>query len=177
MSRAGRKNPSRQRPGGPLVKPAIPRDDRCRGPTSGRRGDGDRWAPWPRGSRSATGGGAKAGRHKGDTREFRELSFAEQAKSITATIDDLQAAIEHHIDPSPRRVETIETCLAQIDRLRHRLGGAYERPVGPQAASRAVPGDEGVPRVRAGSPRLAEPERAVDFIMEVNEVAPDAGVR
>ena len=36
-----------------------------------------------------------AGRHKGDTKEFCALTFAEQAKSITATINDLQAAIEH----------------------------------------------------------------------------------
>ena len=42
-----------------------------------------------------------AGRHKGDTREFRALSFAEQARSITAAINNLQAAIEHHADHSP----------------------------------------------------------------------------
>ena len=61
-----------------------------------------------------------AGRNKGDTKEFRALSFAEQAKSITATIDNLQAAIEHHVKHSPRRLETIDECLAQVDRLRQR---------------------------------------------------------
>ena len=64
-----------------------------------------------------------AGRHEGDTKEFRELTFAEQARSITATIDNLQAAIEHHIAHSPRRQETTEKCLAQVDRLRQRLAG------------------------------------------------------
>ena len=49
-----------------------------------------------------------AGRHQGDTKEFRDLSFAEQAKSITATINDLQAAIEYHVAHSPRRSEAIE---------------------------------------------------------------------
>jgi len=57
-----------------------------------------------------------AGRHKGNTKEFRELNFAEQAKSITATINNLLAAIEHHVGHSPRRLETIGKCLAQVDR-------------------------------------------------------------
>jgi hypothetical protein len=39
-----------------------------------------------------------AGRLKGGTRKFRALSFAEHAKSITATINNLQAAIEHHVE-------------------------------------------------------------------------------
>ena len=33
------------------------------------------------------------------------------------------------------------------------------------------------PRVRAGSPRLAEPARAGDFVMDVVEDSPDAGLR
>ena len=66
-------------------------------------------------------------RHQGDTKEFRELSFAEQAKSITATIKNLQAAIEHHVEHSPCRSETIEKCLAQIERLGQRLRGTYNQ--------------------------------------------------
>ena len=62
-----------------------------------------------------------AGQHKGHTKGFRALSFAEQAKSITATINNLQAAIEQHAEHSSRRAETIEKCLAQIDGLRQRL--------------------------------------------------------
>lgn len=67
-----------------------------------------------------------AGRHQGNTKEFRELSFAEQANSITATINNLQAAIEHHVGHSPRRRETIETCSAQVDRLRLQLESRYD---------------------------------------------------
>ena len=40
--------------------------------------------------------------HQGDSKEFRALSFAEQAKSITTTIDGLEAAIEHHVVPGLR---------------------------------------------------------------------------
>ncbi len=113
---------------------------------------------------------------KGDTKEFRALSFAEQANSITATIDDLQAAIEQHVEHSPRRLETIEECLAQVDRLRVRLRDAYEQQRHHAGSGRSVPGAEDVPRLRIGSPRLAEPERAADFVMEVAEVSPNAGL-
>ena len=54
--------------------------------------------------------------------ELGELSFAEQAKSITATMNNLQAVIEHHVEYF-RRLETIEKCLAQIERLGQRLRG------------------------------------------------------
>jgi hypothetical protein len=62
-----------------------------------------------------------ARRHKGGTREIRALSFAEQAKSITATINNLQATIEHHVEHSHRQPETLEKCLGQVDHLRQRL--------------------------------------------------------
>ena len=118
-----------------------------------------------------------AGRHKGNTKEFRALSFAEQAKSITATINNLQAAIEHHVEHSPRRLETIEKCLAQVDRLRQRLRNTYEQQSAHPDSRQSVPGAEEVARIRVGSPRLAEPERATDFVMEVAEESPDAGLR
>ena len=41
----------------------------------------------------------------------------------------------------------------------------------------ATSGVAALPRIRVGSPRLAEPERAVDFTMEVAEEIPHAGVR
>lgn len=108
-----------------------------------------------------------AGRHKGDTKEFRELTFAEQAKSIMASVNDLQAAIEHHIARSPRQQETIEECLAQVDRLRRRL-----RATDSQQGTQPVPGGV-VPGVVSGfhvrSPRLAQPERAAGFTKEVIE--------
>jgi len=118
-----------------------------------------------------------AGRHKGDTKEFRELTFAEQAKSIAATINNLQAAIEHHVEHSPHRTNTIEKCLAQVDRLSRRLRDTYH-PQGTQAgARRATLTVEELPRVRVGSPRLARPEQAADFTMEVSEEARDASLR
>ena len=118
-----------------------------------------------------------AGRHKGDTKEFRELTFAEQAKSITTTINNLQAAIEHHVEHSPRRQETIEKCLAQVDRLRQRMQAAYV-PRGAQPVSGgAVSSVEEVSRFHIGSPRLAQPERAADFAKEVFEEHQNAGLR
>jgi hypothetical protein len=118
-----------------------------------------------------------AGRHKGGTKEFRALSFAEQARSITATINNLQTAIEHHVEHSPERPETIEKCLAQVDRLRQRLLTSYGRQSADPASGRSATGAEEVPRIRVGSPRLAEPERAADFVMEVAEVPSHAGLR
>src|SRR3954447_16354644 len=110
-----------------------------------------------------------AGRHKGDTKEFRALTFAEQAKSITATINNLQAAIEHHVEHSPRRLETMAKCLAQVDRLQQRLRSTNEQQnAHPDSRQAAIAADE-LPRIRVGSPRLAEPERAADFTMEVAE--------
>ena len=116
-------------------------------------------------------------RHKGDTKEFGALNFAEQARSITAAINNLQAAIEHHAEHSPRRMETIKKCLSQIDRLRQRLRSISERrgihPVSGQTVRRV----EGVPRIHVRSPRLAKPECAADFTMDVAEESADAGVQ
>lgn len=110
------------------------------------------------------------GRHQGATKEFGALTFAEQADSIRATTDSLRAAIEHHVEHSPRRLEAIEECLAQVDRLRRRLSDKYEQRdahSGSRPVTRAV---EGMPRIHVGSPRLAEPERAADFAMEVAQI-------
>jgi len=115
-----------------------------------------------------------AGRHKVDTKEFRELTFAEQAKSITATINNLQAAIEHHVENSPRRQETIEKCLGQVDRLRQRMQSAYVSGGAQSISVGAVPSVEEMSRFHIGSPRLAQPERALDF---AKEVAEDPGCR
>ncbi len=116
-------------------------------------------------------------RHQGDTKEFRELSFTEQAKSITATIDDLQSAIEHHVEQSPRRLDTIEKCLAQIERLGQRLRATYNQQGARSGLDLALRSVETMPRLRVASPRLAEPERATDFTMDVAEESQDAGIR
>jgi hypothetical protein len=60
-------------------------------------------------------------RHKGDTKSFDELTFAEQAKSITAMINNLEAATKHHIDHSLQRTATRDKCIAQVERLLARV--------------------------------------------------------
>jgi hypothetical protein len=60
-------------------------------------------------------------RHQGDTKTFEELTFTEQAKSINASIVNLQRAIEHHIDHAPDPSETRQKCIDQIQRFLNRL--------------------------------------------------------
>jgi len=63
-------------------------------------------------------------RHKRDTKTFGELTYVEQAKSITAQINVLQRAIIHHVNgckTSKKRSEVREKCLAQVNRLLGRL--------------------------------------------------------
>ena len=62
-------------------------------------------------------------RHKQDTRTFAELTYDEQAKSITATVNNLQRAIIHHIEhaPSSKRREVRDKCVSQVHRFLGRL--------------------------------------------------------
>lgn len=69
-----------------------------------------------------------AKRHKGDTKEFHELTFAEQAKSITAMINVLQRACLHHTKHSTRRDETAAKCVAQLNRLVTRVQATLGPP-------------------------------------------------
>ena len=59
----------------------------------------------------------------GKNREKRieELTFSEQAKSITATINNLAAAIRRHVRTSPMPGATQEKCRQQIVRLLSRI--------------------------------------------------------
>ncbi len=67
-----------------------------------------------------------AGRHKNDTAEFRELTFAEQAKSISATIMNIEAAIDYHINSAGSKgKDTSDKCKTQIERLLNRLHAKY----------------------------------------------------
>jgi hypothetical protein len=59
--------------------------------------------------------------HKGDTKGFSELTFAEQAKSITASINNLQSALVHHVQHAPNPKAARKKCLRQIHRLAGRL--------------------------------------------------------
>ena len=118
-----------------------------------------------------------ARKDKGSTKKFREMTFTEQANSITATIRKLQAMIEHHVSHSPHRSETIEESLGQIDRLAERVREIDDRGGTRPGFNQALPAAEEVPRLRIMSPRLANPERAVDFEMQVAEETRDASVR
>lgn len=59
--------------------------------------------------------------HKSHTKHFGELTSAEQAKSITVSINNLQNSITHHIEHTANRDETRKKCLQQIHRLIGRL--------------------------------------------------------
>jgi len=62
-------------------------------------------------------------RHKGDQKTFTELSYNEQAKSITAMLNNIGRAIERHIKSAgvadvPR---TRLKCINQVSRLITRI--------------------------------------------------------
>ncbi|MBY0514901.1 MAG: hypothetical protein K2P78_13420 [Gemmataceae bacterium] len=73
--------------------------------------------------------------HSGDTQEFGDLSFAQQAASVTAMLNNIQAAIEHHVRHSPRPRETADKCIAQVDRLLERLRSELRAEAEPGAAA------------------------------------------
>ncbi len=58
---------------------------------------------------------------KNGTKKIEDLTFSEQAKSITATINNLAAAIRRHVRTSPRPVATQDKCRQQITRLLSRI--------------------------------------------------------
>jgi len=60
-------------------------------------------------------------RHKNFTKYFRELTFEEQAKSITATINNLQRAIYFHVSNSKNSAATKDKCAQQIHRFLGRV--------------------------------------------------------
>ena len=58
------------------------------------------------------------------------------------------------------------------------LKGETTHPENARSGScETIPSNEELPRIYIRSPRLAEPERAADFIMEVAEESRDAGLR
>ncbi len=61
-------------------------------------------------------------RHKGDTKTFEQLTYEEQAKSINATIVQLQQAIFFHIENAKtKKSHARKKCLLQVNRLLGRL--------------------------------------------------------
>ena len=74
--------------------------------------------------------------HSGDTKEFGELSYAQQASSITAMLNNIEAAIEHHARHSPHGSGAAGAkCVAQVERLLARLRSSF-----PAVAPDAEPG-------------------------------------
>ena len=64
--------------------------------------------------------------HSGDTKGFGELTYAQQASSITAMLNNIEAAIEHHALRSPRgAAETGAKCVDQVERLLARLKATF----------------------------------------------------
>jgi hypothetical protein len=117
-------------------------------------------------------------RHNGNTTKFRALTFEERARSITTAISNLQDEIHLHVEHSPHRLETMEECLAQVDRLQIRLRKTYEQERNVSGGSERTSSDLDVMHpIHLRSPRLADPALVTDFIMEVTEEAPDAGLR
>lgn len=116
-------------------------------------------------------------RPQGDAKESRELTLAEQAKFIATTVDTLQAAIESYVEQSPRRRETVEECLAQIDRLRRRLQATHLQGGDQPDLGESAPGVEEVLRFHVRSPRLAQTGYAADFAKGVVEEPRVAGLR
>jgi hypothetical protein len=55
-------------------------------------------------------------RHKKDTKEFKDETFAEQAKTSTATLNNPFNAIKHHVDHSLDRARTRRKCVDQAQR-------------------------------------------------------------
>ena len=59
--------------------------------------------------------------HKGNTKDFPELTFDEQASSINASINNLSSAIEYHSRNAPDPGVTKKKCVKQVHRLFGRL--------------------------------------------------------
>jgi hypothetical protein len=63
-------------------------------------------------------------RHKNNTRTFAELTFAEQAKSISAIVLLLEREIEAHSLNTKANSATRLKCINQVSRLLLRLSAA-----------------------------------------------------
>jgi hypothetical protein len=60
-------------------------------------------------------------RHKQDSKTFGELSFADQARSVSATILQLEKAINARCHHPEATAATKTTCVNQVARLLVRL--------------------------------------------------------
>ena len=59
--------------------------------------------------------------HKGNKKTFEQLTYEEQAKSITAMINNLGNAIQRHAKDAKNPAETKAKCVKQVHRFLGRL--------------------------------------------------------
>jgi hypothetical protein len=59
--------------------------------------------------------------YKGNTKAFPDLTFDEQARSITAMINNSSDASEHHSQHAPDPVAAKKKCVKQVHRFLGRL--------------------------------------------------------
>lgn len=64
--------------------------------------------------------------HSGDANDFVALTYDQQASSITAMLNSIEAAIEYHARHSPHGVAgTAAESIAQVERLLARLRASF----------------------------------------------------
>ncbi len=59
--------------------------------------------------------------HQNHSKTFRELTFEEQAKSLTAQINNLSTQIKVHVVNSKTTNDTLLKCIGQLSRLIDKL--------------------------------------------------------
>jgi hypothetical protein len=69
-------------------------------------------------------------RHKRDTLTFDQLSFADQAKSISAQVANVERAIRRHARHDRATDKTLPKCVRQVERMWRRLLARAERGLG-----------------------------------------------
>jgi hypothetical protein len=66
--------------------------------------------------------------HKGDTKTFEELTYAEQAKSINAELQSLEKAIKANIrralkenrkSPRDMRIGNLQAVIGRLEKFKH----------------------------------------------------------
>lgn len=64
--------------------------------------------------------------HSDDTKKFPELTYSQQASSISAMLINIEAAINHHARHSPHgSVKAGTKCVSQVERLLTRLRATF----------------------------------------------------
>lgn len=62
-------------------------------------------------------------RHSNFTKNFKELTFKQQASAITAMLNNIQRAVNAHCKHPEAKVTTRNKCIQQTQSLVQRIGG------------------------------------------------------